>query len=67
MGIDGYNDKTEEEWLREFTADVIPDFEAFKEAGLARMPAPNTPWIAEFVRDPTAHPLTTPSGKIEIF
>ncbi len=68
VGIDGYNDKTEEEWLREFTADVIPDFEVFKKAGLARMPAPKyAVAFAEFVRDPTAHPLTTPSGKIEIF
>ena len=32
------------------------------------MPAPKyAVAFAEFVRDPTAHPLTTPSGKIEIF
>lgn len=68
VGIDGYNDKTEDEWLREFTAEVIPDFEAFKEAGLARMPAPkDAVAFASFVRDPTTHPLTTPSGKIEIY
>ena len=52
-GIDGYNDKTEDEWLREFTAEVIPDFEAFKEAGLARMPAPKyAVAFAEFCEGP---------------
>ena len=68
VGIDGYNDKTEDEWLRECTAEVIPDFEAFKEAGLARMPAPkDAVAFASFIRDPTTNPLTTPSGKIEIY
>ena len=32
IGIEGYNDKTEREWLRELTRDAIDDFEAFAAA-----------------------------------
>jgi biotin/methionine sulfoxide reductase len=45
-----------------------PDFEEFWEAG--ELPLPTLPWdgaiVRAFRRDPTAAPLPTPSGKIEI-
>src|SRR5262249_20644227 len=62
------NDKTEEEWLRELTAGVIDDFNAFRERGLARLPAPDDAVaFAREIRDPERHPFSTPSGKIEIY
>jgi anaerobic dimethyl sulfoxide reductase subunit A len=68
LGIQGYNDKTEEEWLREFTRDAIDDFDAFRAHGLARMPAPeDAVAFAKEIRDPEQHPFSTPSGKIEIY
>jgi anaerobic dimethyl sulfoxide reductase subunit A len=68
LGVAGYNDKTEEEWLRELTRDTIDDFETFRERGLARLPAPaDAVAFAREIRDPERHPFTTPSGKIEIY
>jgi anaerobic dimethyl sulfoxide reductase subunit A len=68
LGIRGYNDRTEEEWLRELTRDAIDDFPAFRERGLARMPAPeDAVAFAREIRDPEGHPFSTPSGKIEIY
>lgn len=47
----------------------LPDFETFWEKGLHELPDPETPAVLlqGFRQDPDAHPLTTPSGKIEIF
>jgi len=68
VGIVGYNDKSEDEWLRELTRDAIDDFDAFAEQGLARLPAPeDAVAFARQIRDPEHHPFTTPSGKIEIY
>jgi len=68
LGLDGYNDKTEEEWLREITRGAIDDFDAFREHGLARLPAPDDAVaFARQIRDPAGHPFSTPSGKIEIY
>jgi anaerobic dimethyl sulfoxide reductase subunit A len=68
LGIDDYADKTEEQWLRELTRDTIDDFDTFRERGLARLPAPDDAVaFATEIRDPEAHPFTTPSGKIEIY
>jgi len=68
LGISGYNDKTEDEWLRELTGGVIDDFDTFRERGLARLPAPDDAVaFAREIRDPEHHPFTTPSGKIEIY
>src|SRR5256712_4988518 len=68
LGIAGYNDKTEDEWLRELTGGVIDDFDTFRERGLARLPAPDdAAAFAREIRDPEHHPFTTPSGKIEIY
>ncbi len=69
LGIEGYNDRTEEEWLREFCKGTeIDDFEAFRRHGLARLPAPeDAVAFAREVRDPARHPFSTPSGKIEVY
>jgi anaerobic dimethyl sulfoxide reductase subunit A len=68
LGIEDYNDKTEEEWLRHLSADAIDDFEQFRAKGLARLPAPeDAVAFAREVRDPERHPFSTPSGKIEIY
>jgi biotin/methionine sulfoxide reductase len=47
----------------------MPDFDAFWAAGGVRMPANDRPVVAfgEFRADPDAHPLKTPSGRIELF
>ncbi len=47
----------------------MPDFDAFWEAGYVECPPSETPTVLfdAFRRDPTASPLKTPSGRIEIF
>jgi anaerobic dimethyl sulfoxide reductase subunit A len=69
LGLDGYGDKSEEAWLREFCAGgEIGDFDAFRAQGLARLPAPAEPVaFAREVRDPARHPFSTSSGQIEIY
>jgi len=68
LGIEGYNDKTEDEWLRELTKHAIDDYDTFRARGLARLPAPDDAVaFAKEIRDPDRHPFTTPSGKIEIY
>jgi biotin/methionine sulfoxide reductase len=46
----------------------LPDFETFWARGHVEVAAPETDYVpfAEFVRDPEAHPLNTPSGRIEL-
>lgn len=68
VGIAGYNDKSEMDWLRELTADAVDDFDAFVEKGVARFPAPqDAVAFAREVRDPENNKFSTPSGKIEIY
>ena len=68
MGIAGYNDKSEIDWLRELTQDVIDDFDSFREHGVARFPAPkDAVAFARQIRDPDKHKFSTPSGKIEVY
>jgi anaerobic dimethyl sulfoxide reductase subunit A len=68
VGIEGYNEKSELEWLRELTAGSIDDFDAFMREGVARFPAPeDAVAFAKEIRDPEAHKFTTPSGKIELY
>ena len=47
----------------------MPPFEVFWERGYFELPRPQRDFVLfeDFRNDPTAHPLETPSGKIEIF
>ncbi len=47
----------------------VPPFETFWEAGIWAVPEPETPEVLleAYRRDPEAHPLKTPSGRIELF
>jgi anaerobic dimethyl sulfoxide reductase subunit A len=68
VGIAGYNDKSEEAWLREFTATAVDDFDSFAAKGVARLPAPeDAVAFAKQIRDPENHKFSTPSGKIEVY
>ena len=68
VGIEGYNGKTEAEWLRVLTADAVDDFDKFAEQGVARFPAPrDAVAFAAQIRDPERHKFATPSGKIEVY
>jgi anaerobic dimethyl sulfoxide reductase subunit A len=67
--------KTEEEWLRHVYAQtrekdpLLPSFEDFRKQGIYKRKDPAGHFIAykAFRDDPTANPLSTPSGKIEIY
>jgi anaerobic dimethyl sulfoxide reductase subunit A len=68
IGIEGYNDKSEDQWLRELTRDAVDDFDAFAAQGVARFPAPeDAVAFARQIRDPDNHKFSTPSGRIEIY
>jgi biotin/methionine sulfoxide reductase len=71
--------RSEMEWLHHLYAEArqqaaqqqltLPPFEAFWEAGTVEVPRPEHPPVlfAAFRQAPDAHPLPTPSGRIEIF
>ena len=71
--------RTEMEWLRHLYDSArqqatrqhidLPSFDAFWEAGHVELPVPEEPPIlfAAYRADPQAHPLRTPSGRIELF
>ena len=68
VGISGYNDKSESQWLQDLTANVVDDFQAFTAQGVARFAQPaDAVAFASQIRDPANHPFATPSGKIEIY
>jgi len=59
--------KDEEGWLRSFVDDSeVPDYETFKQSGVYISPDQQRVGLSDYVTDPLAHPLSTPSGKIEI-
>ena len=70
LGIKGYNDRKEEEWLKEFVAETpdLPEYELLKEKG-AHSIGHEQPWVAfrRQIEDPKNHPFQTASGKIEIY
>lgn len=70
LGIEGYNDKKEEEWLKEFVAETpdLPEYEVLKEKGVHHIEH-ERPWVAfrQQIEAPQNHPFPTPSGKIEIY
>lgn len=67
--------RTQEEWLRHIYAQSreklpeLPTFEEFRKQGIFKKVDPKGFYIAykDFRDDPQAHPLKTPSGKIEIY
>ncbi len=68
VGIDGYNEKSEAEWLKDLTADAVDDFAAFAESGVARFATPaDSVAFARQIREPDRCRFDTPSGKIEIY
>lgn len=69
LGIDDFNPRTEEEWLRDFVdRSFIPNYDEFKKAGVYKADLAQ-PWVAfrDQIEDPANNPFPTPSGKIEIF
>jgi anaerobic dimethyl sulfoxide reductase subunit A len=70
LGVSGYSEKTEDEWLQEFISDTpgLPDYPQFKEKKVHHHEI-RKPWVAfqKEIEDPTHHPFRTPSGKIEIY
>ena len=69
MGIEGFNDHTEDEWLRYIAKkQSIPDYEGFKKRGfyLFDMPEPHV-GLRPQIEDPANNPFPTPTGKIELF
>jgi len=70
LGVSDYSDKTEEEWLREIADGCkdIPDYDAFKEAGVHKVKLAE-PFVSfeKQIADPANNPFPTPSGKIEIY
>jgi anaerobic dimethyl sulfoxide reductase subunit A len=69
LGIAGYNDTSEEEWLKYLTsAAEIADWDEFKQRGFLKYEL-DKPHIAfrEQIEDIENSPFSTPSGKIEIY
>ncbi len=70
MGLSGYNEKSDEEWLREFVAATpgLPDYGALKDMSYYEIghEKPRVAFRRE-IEDPEHHPFPTPTGKIEIY
>jgi anaerobic dimethyl sulfoxide reductase subunit A len=69
LGLADYNDKSEEEWVRQIVqGSDIPDYDDFKKRGIFRiqLPQPHVAFEKE-INDPANNPFPTPSGKIEIY
>lgn len=68
-----FEGKDREQWLREAVAlsraadPDLPDYDTWKQMGLYRRNAGPVIPLADFRADPQAHPMDTPSGKIEIY
>ena len=59
--------KDEESWLRSFVAgSEVPDYDEFKRTGIYLGADQRRVGLAGFIADPAAHPLATPSGRIEL-
>lgn len=59
--------QTPQEWLSQFIDESeIEDEQTFRSSGIYKGPNQERVGLSEFVQDPEAFPLSTPSGKIEI-
>jgi len=59
--------KDEAAWLREFVArSEIPNDAEFRRIGIHAGADQERVGLADFAADPAAHPLTTPSGRVEL-
>ena len=68
LNLHGYNDRSDEDWLRSFVAATadLPDYESFKKKGFHQIDLPE-PWVAFRGQVEKDLPFPTPSGKIEIY
>jgi anaerobic dimethyl sulfoxide reductase subunit A len=69
LGIDDYNDKTDEEWIHQVVdGSDVTDYDDFKRQGVFRI-RHDEPFVAfaKEIRDPENHPFPTASRKIEIY
>lgn len=59
--------KDEDAWLRSFVAaSDVPDYEEFRRTGIHSGADQRRTAFADFISDPAAHPLGTPSGRVEL-
>lgn len=59
--------KNEDEWLRSFIEDSeVPDYDEFKRTGIFMGKDQTRVGLSDFVADPIANPLNTPSGLVQI-
>lgn len=70
LGLSGYNEKTDEQWLAEFVEATpeLPEYGIFKHKGIHHIPL-EKPRVAfrEQIEEPESHPFPTASGRIEIY
>lgn len=74
LGIKGYGDRTDEEWIKEILKrdkgleKEIGDYDEFKREGVRKIKV-TEPIIAfkKQIEEPKNNPFSTPSGKIEIY
>ena len=70
LGLSNYNEKSDEEWCREFIGATpdLPEYETFKRQGFHQLEL-EEPWVSfrEQIEEPGNHTFPTPSGKIEIY
>jgi anaerobic dimethyl sulfoxide reductase subunit A len=69
LGIKDFNDKTDEEWIRDMVKGTdIPDYDTFRDKAIHRIKL-SEPYVSfqKQIEDPENHPFPTPTGKIEIY